>query len=53
MCDRPDELSLENIPDVITQLEAQMQEAAKNLKFEQAAKYRDKIKLLRDKLIGH
>ncbi len=53
VCDRPDELSLENIPDVITQLEAQMQEAAKNLKFEQAAKYRDKIKLLRDKLIGH
>lgn len=53
VCDRADELSLENIPDLITQLEAQMKEAAKNLEFEQAAKYRDKIKLMRDKLIGH
>jgi excinuclease ABC subunit B len=29
-----------------------MQEAAKNLEFEEAAKYRDKIKHLRDKLLG-
>lgn len=46
------ELPLEHIPDLITQLEAQMQEAAKNLEFEEAAKYRDRIKHLREKLIG-
>jgi excinuclease ABC subunit B len=48
-----DELPLEQIPDLITQLEAQMKEAAKNLEFEEAAKYRDRIKHLRDKLVGH
>lgn len=48
-----DELPLEQIPDFITQLEAQMKEAAKNLEFEEAAKYRDRIKHLRDKLVGH
>ncbi len=47
-----DELSLEQIPELITQLEAQMKEAAKNLEFEQAAKYRDRLKHLRDKLLG-
>jgi excinuclease ABC subunit B len=47
-----DDLSLETIPGLITQLEAQMKEAAKNLEFEQAAKFRDRIKHLRDKLLG-
>lgn len=47
-----DELPLENIPELITQLEAQMKEAAKQLEFEEAAKLRDKIKHLRDKLVG-
>ena len=48
-----DDLSLEEIPQLITQLEAQMKEAAKKLEFEEAAKYRDRIKHLRDKLLGH
>ncbi|MGF1481678.1 MAG: excinuclease ABC subunit UvrB [Cyanophyceae cyanobacterium] len=48
-----DELPLEKVPDLIGQLEAQMREAAKNLEFEAAAKYRDRIKHLRDKLLGH
>ncbi len=47
------ELPLETIPDLITQLEEQMKEAAKKLEFESAAKYRDKIQSLRDKLLGH
>jgi excinuclease ABC subunit B len=47
------QLPLENVPDLITQLEAQMKIAAKNLEFETAAKYRDRIKVLRDKLLGH
>ena len=51
--EQADDLSLEQIPDLITQLEAQMKEAAKKLEFEEAAKYRDRIKHLRDKLLGH
>lgn len=47
------ELPLEEIPDLITQLEAEMKTAAKELEFETAAKYRDRIKHLRDKLVGH
>lgn len=47
------DLPLEHIPDLIAQLETQMKEAAKNLEFEEAAKYRDRIKQLRDKLLGH
>lgn len=46
------DLPLENIPTLITQLESQMKEAAKKLEFEEAAKYRDQIKHLRDKLLG-
>jgi excinuclease ABC subunit B len=46
------DLSLEEIPDLIVQLEAQMKEASKKLEFEEAAKYRDRIKHLRDKLLG-
>jgi excinuclease ABC subunit B len=48
-----DELPLEQIPTFITQLESQMKEAAKKMEFEEAAKYRDRIKHLRDKLLGH
>lgn len=47
-----DDLPLEDIPALIQQLEAQMKEAAKNLEFEEAAKLRDRIKQLRDKLLG-
>ncbi|NET32814.1 MAG: excinuclease ABC subunit UvrB [Cyanothece sp. SIO1E1] len=45
-------IPLENIPELIGQLEAQMKQSAKNLEFEEAAKYRDRIKHLRDKLLG-
>jgi excinuclease ABC subunit B len=48
-----DELSLEDIPDLIVLLETQMKEAAKKMEFEAAAKLRDRIKSLRDKLLGH
>ncbi|MCL1466634.1 excinuclease ABC subunit UvrB [Argonema galeatum] len=48
-----DDLSLDEIPELISQLEAQMKEAAKKLEFEEAAKLRDRIKHLRDKLLGH
>jgi excinuclease ABC subunit B len=53
VCENIEELSLEQIPELIQQLEAQMKEAAKNLEFESAAKYRDQIKQLRDKLLNH
>ncbi len=51
-CDPAINLPLEEIPELITQLEAQMKESAKKLDFEEAAKYRDRIKQLRDKLLG-
>ena len=47
-----EDLPLEDIPELIGQLEKQMKEAAKNLEFEEAAKYRDRIKSLRDQLLG-
>ena len=47
-----DDLPLEDIPELISQLEKQMKEAAKNLDFEEAAKYRDRVKQLRDRLLG-
>jgi excinuclease ABC subunit B len=50
--EKSNELPLEKIPDLIEQLEAKMKEAAKNLEFEEAAKYRDRILKLRDKLLG-
>ncbi len=46
------DLPLEKVPELIQQLEEQMKEAAKKLEFEEAAKYRDRIKHLRDKLLG-
>jgi excinuclease ABC subunit B len=48
-----DELSLEQIPDLIVQLEAEMKTTAKDLEFEKAATLRDRIKQLRSKLVGH
>jgi excinuclease ABC subunit B len=51
--EQADEIPLEQVPQLIGQLEMQMKEAAKNLEFEEAAKYRDRIKHLRDKLLGH
>jgi excinuclease ABC subunit B len=48
----PFDISLDDIPEVIQQLEAQMQAAAKKQEFEQAAQYRDRIKKLRHKLLG-
>ncbi len=50
--EKSDELPLEKIPALIEQLETKMKEAAKNLEFEEAAKYRDRILNLRDKLLG-
>lgn len=46
-----DELTLEQIPDAIVQLEAEMKVAAKELEFEKAATLRDRIKQLRTKLV--
>ncbi|MEL6456653.1 MAG: excinuclease ABC subunit UvrB [Cyanobacteria bacterium J06621_15] len=46
------EIPLEDIPQLVNNLEAQMKDAAKNLQFEEAAKFRDRIKQLRDKLVG-
>ncbi|MEM7555773.1 MAG: excinuclease ABC subunit UvrB [Cyanobacteria bacterium P01_A01_bin.84] len=46
------DLSLEDIPNLIQKLEEQMKEASKKLEFEEAAKFRDRIKKLRDKLVG-
>lgn len=46
------DLSLEDIPNAIVELEIQMKAAATQLEFEEAAKLRDQIKQLRDKLIG-
>ncbi len=50
--DHKADLSLEDIPELIGQLEKQMKAAAKNLEFEEAGKYRDRIKVLRDQLLG-
>jgi len=45
-------LSLEDIPQLIQDLEAKMKAAAQELAFEEAARYRDQIKRLRDRLVG-
>ncbi|MEP0909304.1 excinuclease ABC subunit UvrB [Leptolyngbya sp. GB1-A1] len=50
--EKADDLPLENIPDLIVKLETEMKAAAKNLEFEEAAKLRDRIKHLRDRLLG-
>ena len=46
------EVSLESLPELITQLEERMKDAAKNLEYERAASLRDRIKTLRQKLVG-
>jgi excinuclease ABC subunit B len=46
------EIPLDDIPTLIGELEKDMKDAAKKQEFEQAAALRDKIKLLRDRLIG-
>ncbi len=52
VCDHTEDLDLADIPQLIEQLETQMQDAAKNLEFEAAAQHRDRIKRLRDRLVG-
>ncbi|AMW29218.1 excinuclease ABC subunit UvrB [Arthrospira platensis] len=51
-CQQVDDLPLEEIPTLIEQLEVRMNEAAQQLEFEEAAKFRDRIRILRDKLVG-
>lgn len=43
---------LDSLPELIQQLEEKMKTAAKNLEFEEAANLRDRIKNLRQKLVG-
>ena len=50
--EKSDELPLDKVPALIEQLEAKMKQAAKDLEFEEAAKYRDRILNLRDRLLG-
>ncbi|MGB7249947.1 MAG: excinuclease ABC subunit UvrB [Phormidesmis sp.] len=50
--DHSEDLPLEDIPMLIGQLETKMKEAAKKLEFEEASTYRDRIKHLRDRLLG-
>jgi excinuclease ABC subunit B len=46
------EVPLDSLPELIQQLEEKMKSAAKNLEFEEAANLRDRIKRLRQKLVG-
>ncbi|MFQ3680581.1 MAG: excinuclease ABC subunit UvrB [Pseudanabaenaceae cyanobacterium] len=46
------DVALDDLPEVIQTLEAQMKEAAKNLEFEKAAELRDRVRKLRDRLVG-
>ena len=50
--DDADGMALDALPELIDQLEAKMKEAAKKLDFEEAANLRDRIKTLRQKLVG-
>jgi excinuclease ABC subunit B len=50
--DQGDGLAEENLTDIITALEAEMQEAAANLEFERAAQLRDEIKELQALVSG-
>jgi excinuclease ABC subunit B len=47
------DVSLDALPELILQLEDKMKTAAKNLEFEEAGNLRDRIKKLRQKLVGH
>jgi len=44
------EIPLDSLPEIIQLLEEQMKRSAKELEFEKAAQYRDKIKQLRERL---
>ena len=46
------DIPLDTLPALIQQLETQMHQAAKDLEFEEAAKLRDRIKTLRQRLVG-
>ena len=46
------DVPLDSLPELIQQLEDRMKAAAKNLEFEEAANLRDRIKTLRQKLVG-
>ena len=46
------DVPLDSLPELIQQLEDKMKSAAKNLDFEEAANLRDRIKGLRQKLVG-
>ena len=50
--DDSDGLALDALPELIDQLELKMKESAKKLDFEEAANLRDRIKKLRQKLVG-
>ena len=50
--DNSDDPLPEDIPMLIGQLETKMKAAAKNLEFKEASTYRDRIKHLRDRLLG-
>ena len=45
-------MALDALPELIDQLEIKMKESAKKLDFEEAANLRDRIKKLRQKLVG-
>ena len=47
-----DHMPLAALPQLIGQLEDQMKTCARDLKFEEAAKLRDRIRILRQKLVG-
>ena len=47
-----DGIALEALPELIDQLETKMKDAAKKLDFEEAANLRDRVKKLRQKLVG-
>ncbi len=46
------DVPLDSLPELIIQLEDRMKTAARNLEFEEAANLRDRIKQLRQKLVG-
>ncbi|MCT0199113.1 excinuclease ABC subunit UvrB [Synechococcus sp. CS-1325] len=48
-----DDVSLDALPELILQLEEKMKTAARNLEFEEAGTFRDRIKKLRQKLVGN
>src|SRR6476469_6463198 len=50
--EQADDLSLEDMPELISQLEAQMKEAAKKLAFEEVARVRDQLAALREQAFG-